>query len=219
MKDKDVREYVLYQGGSGEIVEKKSRFIAHIEKVETVEEAEKFIEQIKKKYWDARHNCYAFTVGNEMPKSRCSDDGEPSGTAGKPMLEIITAHNLHNIVVVVTRYFGGTLLGTGGLVRAYQEATKEGLKDCVILERLSGSFLKVQIEYTELGKFQYILAEEDIPVMGIDYTEKVDISIIVPDEKEKKIKEKLVEITKNKATIQEERNVIFGLDNGEVILL
>lgn len=216
---KDTREYILYRGGSGEITEKKSRFIAHIEKVETVEEAESFIEQIKKKYWDARHNCYAFSVGNDMPKSRYSDDGEPSGTAGKPMLEIITSHNLHNIVVVVTRYFGGTLLGTGGLVRAYQEATKEGLKNCIVLERLRGSFLKVQIEYTELGKFQYTLAEEEIPVMGIDYTEKVSISIIVPEEKENKIKEKIIEITKNTAKIQEERKVIFGLDKGEVVLL
>lgn len=216
---KDTREYILYRGGSGEIVEKKSRFIAHIERVETVEEAEIFIEQIKKKYWDARHNCYAFTVGDTMPKSRCSDDGEPSGTAGKPMLEILTAKNLHNIVVVVTRYFGGTLLGTGGLVRAYQEATKEGLKNCVVLERLRGSFLKVQIEYTELGKLQYTLAEEEIPVAETDYADKVTLSMIVPEEKEKKIKEKLIEITKNTVQIKEERKISFGLDKGEVIFL
>lgn len=216
---KDRREYILYRGGSGEIVEKKSRFIAHIEKVKTVEDAEHFIEQMKKKYWDARHNCYAFIVGDKMPKSRCSDDGEPSGTAGKPMLEILSAKNLHNIVVVVTRYFGGTLLGTGGLVRAYQEATKEGLKNCVVLERRSGNFLKVKIEYTELGKLQYILAEEEIPVTKTDYEEKVTLSMIVPEEKEKKIKEKLIEITKNTAQIEEEQEVCFGLDEGEVILL
>lgn len=213
------KQYILYEGGEGEIVEKKSRFLAHITKAETVEEAEAFIEQMKKKYWDARHNCYAFVVGKDMPKSRCSDDGEPSGTAGKPMLEILTSQNLYNVVVVVTRYFGGTLLGTGGLVRAYQEATKEGLKNCIVLERRTGDFLRVQVEYTELGKLQYTLTEEQIPIMDIDYAEKVSISMIVPKEKEKKIQEKITEITKNQAKVEEKREVVFGLHDGTVCLL
>ena len=108
---------VLLSGGEGEIVEKKSRFIATIRKCETEEEAVAFIEEMKKKYWDARHNCSAFIIGSRGELTRCSDDGEPSGTAGRPMLEVLTGSGIRNIAVVVTRYFGGTLLGTGGLVR------------------------------------------------------------------------------------------------------
>ena len=109
---------VLLSGGEGEIVEKKSRFIATIRKCENEEEAVAFIEEMKKKYWDARHNCSAFIIGSRGELTRCSDDGEPSGTAGRPMLEVLTGSGIRNIAVVVTRYFGGTLLGTGGLVRA-----------------------------------------------------------------------------------------------------
>ena len=123
---------ILLKGGQGEIVEKKSRFIATIEPVSTEEEAAAFIELTKKKYWDARHNCTAMIIGRHGEITRCSDDGEPSGTAGRPMLEVLTGEGLHNIVVVVTRYFGGTLLGTGGLVRAYSQAVKEGLCNCEI---------------------------------------------------------------------------------------
>ena len=121
---------VLLSGGEGEIVEKKSRFIATIRKCETEEEAVAFIEEMKKKYWDARHNCSAFIIGSRGELTRCSDDGEPSGTAGRPMLEVLTGSGIRNIAVVVTRYFGGTLLGTGGLVRAYTQAVKEGLAHC-----------------------------------------------------------------------------------------
>ena len=113
---------VLLSGGEGEIVEKKSRFIATIRKCENEEEAVAFIEEMKKKYWDARHNCSAFIIGSRGELTRCSDDGEPSGTAGRPMLEVLTGSGIRNIAVVVTRYFGGTLLGTGGLVRAYTQA-------------------------------------------------------------------------------------------------
>ena len=128
----------VFQGGRGEIVEKKSRFIAHVQAVETVEEAQEFIEAVKKKYWDARHNCSAFSVGEQNPLTRCSDDGEPGGTAGKPILEVIQGSGICNIAIVVTRYFGGTLLGTGGLVRAYTEAAKAGLEESVIIEKIPG---------------------------------------------------------------------------------
>ena len=108
----DVQKYkILYKEGEAEISEKKSRFIAHIAPAQTEEEAQAFIEKIKKQYWDARHNCWAYSIGEKQPALRCSDDGEPSGTAGKPMLEVLTGQELHNVVAVVTRYFGGTLLG------------------------------------------------------------------------------------------------------------
>ena len=115
---------------TGEIVEKKSRFIANVRKVECEEEAVAFIEEMKKRYYDARHNCSAFVIGTRGELTRCSDDGEPSGTAGRPMLEVLLGTEIRGIAAVVTRYFGGTLLGTGGLVRAYTQSLQEALKNC-----------------------------------------------------------------------------------------
>lgn len=155
----------LIEGAEGEIVEKKSRFIAQIAPVETEEEAYAFIEKIKKKHYDARHNCFAFSVGAEMPLLRFSDDGEPQGTAGKPMLELIQNSGIHDICVVVTRYFGGTLLGTGGLVRAYTQATKEALEACTT--KLMQQLLPVLIRtnYTDMGKIQYILNTRQVAII------------------------------------------------------
>ena len=122
----------VYMGGEEEIVEKKSRFIAVLEHVESEDEALAFIEAVKKRHWSARHNCFAYSIGNGAnPLLRCSDDGEPQGTAGRPMLEVLCGAELCNTVVVVTRYFGGTLLGTGGLVRAYSQATKAGIEGMI----------------------------------------------------------------------------------------
>ena len=116
----------VYKGGIGDIEEKKSRFIASVEPVNSEEEAVSFFNKKKKEYWDARHNCTAFTIGEKHENTRCNDDGEPSGTAGRPMLDVLLREDVHNVAVVVTRYFGGTLLGTGGLVRAYQKSVQEG---------------------------------------------------------------------------------------------
>lgn len=128
----------VYRGGEGEIVEKKSRFIATVRTVHSEEEVLAFIEEVKKKYWDARHNCFAYVIGVTNPTLRCSDDGEPAGTAGKPMLDVLTGEGLYDTAVVVTRYFGGTLLGTGGLVRAYQGAVKEGLQASTVITKQPG---------------------------------------------------------------------------------
>ena len=129
------RYKILYKGGEGEITEKKSRFIATVRPVETEGEAAAFIAEMKKRYWDASHNCSAFVIGEENPLTRCSDDGEPAQTAGRPMLDVLLGAEVYNACAVVTRYFGGTLLGTGGLVRAYSKAVREGLLNCVILEK------------------------------------------------------------------------------------
>ena len=120
----------VYESGTGEIVEKKSRFIASVWPIQTEEDALNIIDQLKKKYWDAKHNCFAYVLGIKDEIQRCSDDGEPAKTAGKPILDILLGEEIHNALIVVTRYFGGTLLGTGGLVRAYQYAAKEG---CIIV--------------------------------------------------------------------------------------
>ena len=132
---------VVEQGGIGEIEEKKSRFIANVSPAGTEEEALAFIEAMKKKYWDARHNCYAYVLGERGELVRFSDDGEPSGTAGKPILEVLLGMEVRNLVVVVTRYFGGTLLGTGGLVRAYTQAAQAGMAASVIRTMRYGALL------------------------------------------------------------------------------
>ena len=169
-----VESYInLVKGGEGEIVEKKSRFIGQIKPVTSEEEAYAFIEEIKKKHYDARHNCFAFSVGADMPLLRFSDDGEPQGTAGKPILEVITSSEIHNICIVVTRYFGGTLLGTGGLVRAYTDASKVALANCEtkLIEKLIPTEIKTN--YTDMGKIQYILGNHDVKILDTIYADDV----------------------------------------------
>ena len=150
------RYKILYEGGEGETEVKKSRFIATTRPVKSEEEAVSFIAEMKKKYWDASHNCSAFTIGRNHELTRCSDDGEPAQTAGRPMLDVLLGAEVKNICVVVTRYFGGTLLGTGGLVRAYSGAVQEGLKNSVIVEKCPGVEWKIHTDYNGIGKIQYI---------------------------------------------------------------
>lgn len=163
----------LLRGGEGEIVEKKSRFIGQIRPVNSEEEAYAFIEEVKKKHYDARHNCFAFSVGADMPLLRFSDDGEPQGTAGKPILEVITSSEIHNICIVVTRYFGGTLLGTGGLVRAYTDAAKAALINCEtkLIELLIPT--EIRTNYNDMGKIQYILGNHKIKILDTIYADDV----------------------------------------------
>ena len=163
----------VLEGGTGEIVEKKSRFIATVRPVKNEEEALVFLEEMRKKYWDARHNCYAYSIGKNREFTRCSDDGEPSGTAGRPMLDVILGEDIYNVAVVVTRYFGGVLLGTGGLVRAYSKAMQEGLAGSLVIEKKKGISLKVTTDYTGIGKIQYIAGERQIPILDSEYTDKV----------------------------------------------
>lgn len=210
---------ILYKGGSGEIVEKKSRFIATLEKIETEEEALSFIARMKKQYWDARHNCYAFVAGKNQELQRCSDDGEPGGTAGRPMLDVLLREDVHNLAVVVTRYFGGTLLGTGGLVRAYQKAVQEGLKNSVVIEKIQGRTLVIDTDYNSIGKIQYILAQQEIKELESDYTDKVMIKVMVPVEKLEKLQEAVTEGTNGTARFQMGELADFAVVEGEVKLL
>lgn len=175
---------------SGEIVEKKSRFIANIFYIETEAEAEEIIKQNKKKYYDARHNCYAYRI-NKDNISRFSDDGEPSGTAGAPMLNILEGRELSNILVIVTRYFGGILLGTGGLVRAYQDATLEALNNASLVSKVYGKIVDLELEYKDLEGIKYYLKNENINIIDIDYQEKIKVTIEVTDEELEKIENKI----------------------------
>lgn len=206
----------LYEGGVGEIVEKKSRFIATIEKIETEEEALAFIARMKKQYWDARHNCYAFVAGKNHELQRCSDDGEPNGTAGRPMLDVLLREDIHNIAVVVTRYFGGTLLGTGGLVRAYQKSVQEGLLNSTIIERMQGQLLEIHTDYNGIGKIQYILAQREIPVLDTEYTDKVVVKVIVPVENVQELKEAVTEGTNGMAGYQMGEKAEFASIEGKI---
>lgn len=206
----------VYVGGVGEIIEKKSRFIATVRPVVSEEEAAAFIAEIKKQYWDARHNCSAFIIGNNQEISRCSDDGEPPQTAGRPMLDVLLGEELHNTAVVVTRYFGGVLLGTGGLVRAYQRAVQEGLKNSTIIDKRPGRKLRAEIDYTLLGKLQYLIAQNEIALMDTIYTDRVGILCMVPAEKQTDTEQKIVEATGGKACISWEEEVQYAIIDKKV---
>ena len=208
----------VYRGGEGEIVEKKSRFIATVRPVHSEEEVLAFIEEVKKKYWDARHNCFAYVIGVTNPTLRCSDDGEPAGTAGKPMLDVLTGEGLHDTAVVVTRYFGGTLLGTGGLVRAYQGAVKEGLQASTVITKRLGYRYEIGTDYTGLGKIQYILAQEGITVMDSIYTDQVEFKLLVPVERYEGLEKQLIEGTNGGARLEKGDEIWYGILNKEVIL-
>lgn len=200
---------VLLEGGRGEYTEKKSRFIATLRRCETLEEAMAFTEEIKKQYWDARHNCYAFSIGSRGELTRCSDDGEPAGTAGRPMLEVLTREEIRNAAVVVTRYFGGVLLGTGGLVRAYTQAVKEGLKNCRFGKMRPGTEVQVTTDYNGIGKILYLLGNKGIEPVSSDYTDKVVLKLLVPAEETWLLRDEMVEITNGRAEFEKIKDLYY----------
>lgn len=200
---------VVLEGGQGELVEKKSRFIANVRPVESEEEAVRFIEEMKKKYWDARHNCSAFVIGKRAELTRCSDDGEPAGTAGRPMLEVLLGEGLCNAAVVVTRYFGGTLLGTGGLVRAYSGAVKRGLASSSIGVMRYGRRLLIDTDYNGIGKIQHILGQRGIVPEDTSYTDRVQIRVVLPWEETDALKKEIMEATSARAGVTELEQLYF----------
>lgn len=200
---------VVLLGGQGELVEKKSRFIANVRPVNTEEEAVAFTEEMKKKYWDARHNCSAFVIGRRGEVTRCSDDGEPPQTAGRPMLEVLLGEEIRNVAVVVTRYFGGTLLGTGGLVRAYAGAVKAGLAACKVGLMRFGVRLAVDTDYNGIGKIQYILGKYHISPEKTDYTERVRLQVLVPKEQAGALCKEITEATAARAVLTELERLFF----------
>lgn len=208
----------VYRGGSGEITEKKSRFIATVEPVSSEEEAVAFIAQMKKKYWDARHNCSAFIIGRKGELTRCSDDGEPSGTAGKPMLETLLGQHITDCAAVVTRYFGGTLLGTGGLVRAYTQAVQEGLKNCIVIEKKPGYITEITADYSDVGKLQYLFAQENTEILDTKYTDRAVFSVMVPQRQKKSFSEKVTEATSGRCQAMLGKPSFYAQIDGKVLL-
>lgn len=209
---------IVYRGGEGEIVEKKSRFIATVCPIHSEEDAVMFIEKIKKKYWDARHNCHAFILGERNEISRCSDDGEPSGTAGKPMLDVLLGAGLHNVCVVVTRYFGGILLGTGGLVRAYSQAVQAGLENSLIVEKKLCCRMKIYTDYNGIGKIQYILGKSPAITLNTEYTERVVVEILIEKGNFDSLCKEIVEATSGRAELETLDECYCAVVEGEVII-
>jgi len=200
---------MLSKGAQAELVEKKSRFIATVRPVSTEEEAVAFIDEMKKKYYDARHNCSAFVIGSKGELTRSSDDGEPSGTAGRPMLEVLTGSGIRNVAVVVTRYFGGVLLGTGGLVRAYSGAVKMALEQCETITRRFGVQLMIRTDYNGVGKIQYLLGSRNVVIQDSVYAADVEMTVLVPIEEYEKLCKELVEATNGRVGLEEVEKLYY----------
>ena len=214
-----IKEYrTVYAGGVGELIEKKSRFIATVKPVETEEEAVAFIEELKKKYWDATHNCSAFVLGTRGEVTRCSDDGEPSGTAGRPMLDVLMGGGVRNVCVVVTRYFGGTLLGTGGLVRAYSASVQEGLKQCILIDKKLARQIKLTSDYSDVGKLQYLIAGRGYTTLNSDFTDHVEITVLVPVDDQTAFEKQITEATAGRVGWEALEETYYAVAEGEILL-
>lgn len=180
-----MKEFITIQENvQAEIVEKKSKFIANLIYIETVEEAEDVIKKTKKKYFDAKHNCIAYrVVEDNQIIERSSDDGEPSGTAGAPMLTILQKNDLANVVVIVTRYFGGILLGTGGLVRAYSDSLLKAISLSKLCKKCLGVEMEVVLEYSNYENFKYYCKNKEISIVDVQYAEEIVCKIELEDDK------------------------------------
>ena len=207
----------VYVGDTAEIVEKKSRFIANLEHVESEEEALAYIETIRKKYWDARHNCYAYCIGKKQELKRCSDDGEPSQTAGKPMLDVLTGAGLCD-TVVVTRYFGGTLLGTGGLVRAYTAAAKAGVEASEVIEKIPAVQFLVKVTYNQIGTLLYLLGQRGYSQLDSEYAEDVSVRFLVPLTERASMEKQLLESFQGSAKTEIEDYGYYAKNGKELLL-
>ena len=210
---------VVRENGSARIEEKKSRFIADVFAVTTQQEAEEQINLITKRYWDARHHCYAYVLGSQSEIARCSDNGEPSGTAGKPILEVITGEHLTNTLIVVTRYFGGILLGTGGLVRAYTQASQAGILSAEKGWMAYAEKLTVQVEYNQVNAIQNYFKQEEITVQEQRYAEKVEYDIIVIKAQVSDVRKKIAQLTDGQAKIFEKEAGFYEMDERFIQLI
>jgi uncharacterized YigZ family protein len=193
--------YTVKGYGEHEIEIQKSRFIAYIQRAETEEEAQEFIQMIKKKNWNATHNCSAYMIGENDQIQKANDDGEPSGTAGVPILEVLKKKHLKDTVVVITRYFGGIKLGAGGLIRAYGKATSEGLNATGIVERKLVRIIHTTIDYTWLGKIENELRSSAYQLKEIHYLDKVEIETYVEEAQTEEFYEWMIEMTSGQGEI------------------
>lgn len=187
-----------------EFEEKKSIFIGHTKRIYNEEDARSFINKIKEENREATHNVYAYVIGENMGIQRYNDDGEPQGTAGVPVLEVIKKNLITDVVIVVTRYFGGVLLGAGGLVRAYSKGASSAIKEAGIVEKVKGAALYISLEYDLLGKVQYIFAQNDWHIEQIEYSDKVKLKFFCEANKLEFIKGQIIEASSGRAVFNED---------------
>ena len=199
-----IREY-----GEDSFIEKKSEFIGYAKRVENEEEAKAFVAEIKSKHKQARHNCWAYIIGENMGIQRYSDDGEPQGTAGIPILEVMKKSNVTDCAIVVTRYYGGILLGTGGLTRAYTKGASIALKAGGIVEKVNGVRLLFHMDYDMLGKIQYKCNENNWYIQDTEYTDKVVVHILAEIEKASDIEKEIIEISNGKIKVDKQDEGIY----------
>ena len=213
--------------GDAEVVRKKSRFISVLLPVDDEKQAFSKIEAIRKANYNARHNCFAFIVGKEPFTERFSDDGEPQGTAGKVILDVMKHNHLSNALIVVTRYFGGVLLGTGGLTEAYSSAAAEAVKSASLMQVLMGKQVTTSLDYTDYGKIDYLIRDNGIPVLSLDFAESVKVSVMTMAERDEENQlmtaeafvNKVTELTNGRAETEVSDPVEFGLPGDKAVLL
>ena len=208
----------LHKFGVDEYIVEKSTFIGYAKPIKTEEEAIEFINEIKKKHKDATHNVWACTIGENMNIQRYSDDGEPQGTAGIPTLEVIKKEDLRDVVVVVTRYFGGIKLGAGGLVRAYTKGAKVGIEAGIVIEKVKYSEVKIKIEYTQLGRIQNEIMNLGFKVKDTIYSEDVELIVYVRTEEAQSLMDRIIDITSGTADVSLGEEYYLSEKDGELIL-
>lgn len=194
--------FTIKEYAEKEIIIQKSRFIGYIQRAETEEEAQKFIREIQKKHYNATHNCFAYMIGDHNQIQKANDDGEPSGTAGIPILEVLKRQDLKNTVVVVTRYFGGVKLGAGGLIRAYGNTTTEVIKAAGIVKRELMQGVAVTVDYTVIGQLENELRNSSYIIDSIDYLDKVTFNVYVKKGVEESFKGWIVDLTRDNASFE-----------------
>lgn len=210
--------FTILNEAVAEYEEKKSKFIGSIKPVKSEEEAIEFINSLKSKYWDATHNVYAYYLGGDVQTQRYSDDGEPSGTAGLPVLEAIRRQNLQDMVIVVTRYFGGTLLGAAGLVRAYGKSASLAIEEAKIIKRMLCREISITVEYTMFGKVQSALLNDNHIIKDTIYTQDVELRVYVPIDGVEALKNDMIEITNANCIMEDMDKVYITLDmNGKLL--
>jgi uncharacterized YigZ family protein len=196
--------FTIKDEATAEFKEKKSIFIGHAKRVENEDDAKEFVQEVKNKHKQARHNVYAYIIGENRNIQRYSDDGEPQGTGGIPMLEVLKKNDITDVAVVVTRYFGGILLGTGGLARAYSKGASLAIKEAGIVEKVKGVCIQIVIQYDLLGKMQHLCAENNFHIENIDYTDTVKIKIYCEFSNLEELKSKMTGISSGKAIFEED---------------
>ena len=208
---------VPFQEAESEFTEKRSRFISHVWRVESEAEARARIEEVRKKHYDARHNCWCYLL-QEGGTVRYSDDGEPQGTAGQPMLNVFQRQEVWNACCVVTRYFGGVLLGTGGLVRAYTQAVKEGLRNCVLGRMRHGWEVEIGTDYNCIGKILYLLGNAGVEPLESNYADTVSLRILVSAKDAERMRKEMVDATNGKVSFEKRRELYFVDRNGKAMI-